>query len=131
MEEEYKKFVDFYKENIPIGKGALPLEDIAPFMRATGSLFQRALFNWHYHWASTDIYDRLAADEVSYVNTFLKLLFLRVVRVVVQVINEVKPLYTKHLRLRVSICRYSDMAYIIGCARALRMQPQFLGGWTT
>lgn len=49
----------------------------------------------------------------------------------VQVINEVKPLYTKHLRLRVSINRYSDMAYIIGCARALRMQPQIFYGWTT
>lgn len=73
LEEEYKKFVNFYEENIPIGKDALPLEDIAPFMRATGSLFQRALFNWHYHWASTDIYDRLAADEVSYVNTFFEL----------------------------------------------------------
>ena len=43
------------------------------FIRATGSLFQRALFNWHYHWASYDIYDRLAADEVAYISTFFEL----------------------------------------------------------
>ena len=70
---EFQKYKMFYEQKITTGLEELPMTDIIMFIRATGSLFQRALFNWHYHWASYDIYDRLAADEVAYISTFFEL----------------------------------------------------------
>ena len=70
---EFQKYKMFYEQKITTGLEELPMTDIIMFIRATGSLFQRALFNWHYHWASYDIYDRLAADEVAYISKFFEL----------------------------------------------------------
>ena len=73
LESALQEGFKFVEEFVFTGRDNLPIVEVLPMIRQTGSLFQRVLFNWHYHTFDKDMYDRLAPDEIAYISTFFEL----------------------------------------------------------
>jgi|EP00945_MAST-04E_sp_MAST-4E-sp1_P006337 hypothetical protein len=73
LEKAWKDLHEFTLKKVYSAEEPLRFTQVVPIIRQIGSIFHRALFNWHYQWASTDMYDKLAPDEIAYVHTFFEL----------------------------------------------------------